>query len=44
MGAESGVSLKWKIGGVYTAVMLILGLLLIVALYQLTRTAMREQL
>jgi HAMP domain-containing protein len=44
MGAESGVSLRWKIGGVYTAVMLILGLLLIAALYQLTRTAMREQL
>jgi HAMP domain-containing protein len=44
MAAESGVSLKWKIGGVYTAVMLILGLLLIAALYQLTRTAMREQL
>ena len=44
MAAESGVSLKWKIGGVYTVVMFILGLLLIAALYQLARTAMREQL
>jgi HAMP domain-containing protein len=44
MSAESGVSLKWKIGGVYTVVMFILGLLLIAALYQLARTAMREQL
>jgi HAMP domain-containing protein len=44
MAAESGVSLKWKIGGVYTAVMFILGLLLIAAFYQITRTAMREQL
>jgi sensor histidine kinase regulating citrate/malate metabolism len=44
MAAELGVSLKWKIGGIYTAVMIILGLLLIAALYQLTRTAMREQL
>jgi sensor histidine kinase regulating citrate/malate metabolism len=44
MGPESGVSLKWKIGGVYTAVMFVLALLLIAALYQLTRTAMRDQL
>jgi HAMP domain-containing protein len=45
MGPEShGVSLKWKIGGIYTGVMLVLGLLLIAALYQLTRTAMRDQL
>ena len=44
MAAESGVSLKWKIGGVYTAVMFILGLLLIAALYQLARSAMRDQL
>jgi HAMP domain-containing protein len=45
MGPESpGVSLKWKIGGIYTAVMFILGVLLIAALYQLTRTAMRDQL
>ncbi|HET7394064.1 MAG TPA: HAMP domain-containing protein [Candidatus Binatia bacterium] len=44
MAAESGVSLRWKIGGVYTVVMFILGLLLIAALYQLARTAMREQL
>ena len=44
MGPESGVSLKWKIGGVYTAVMFILALLLIAALYQLTRTAMQDQL
>ena len=44
MGAESGVSLRWKIGGVYTVVMFVLGLLLIAALYQLARSAMRDQL
>lgn len=45
MGPEShGVSLKWKIGGVYTGVMLLLAIILIAALYYLTRNAMREQL
>lgn len=45
MGPEShGVSLKWKIGGIYTGVMFILGVLLLAALYQLTRTAIRDQL
>ena len=45
MGPEShGVSLKWKIGGTYTGVMFVLGVLLLAALYQLTRTAIRDQL
>ena len=45
MGPEShGVSLKWKIGGIYTGVMFILGVLLLAALYQLTKTAIRDQL
>jgi HAMP domain-containing protein len=45
MGPEShGISLKWKIGGIYTGVMFVLGVLLLAALYQLTRTAIRDQL
>jgi HAMP domain-containing protein len=45
MGQESrGLSLKWKIGGIYTGVMLTLGVLLVVAMYQLTKTAMQDQL
>jgi HAMP domain-containing protein len=45
MGPEShGVSLKWKIGGIYTGVMFVLGVLLLAALYQLTKTAIRDQL
>jgi HAMP domain-containing protein len=38
------VSLKWKIGGTFTGVMLILGVFAIVAVYQLTRNALRDQL
>jgi HAMP domain-containing protein len=38
------VSLKWKIGGTFTGVMLILGIFAIVAVYQLTRNALRDQL
>jgi HAMP domain-containing protein len=38
------VSLKWKIGGTFTGVMLILGVFAIVAVYQLTRTALRDQI
>jgi HAMP domain-containing protein len=38
------VSLKWKIGGTFTGVMLILGIFAIAAVYQLTRNALRDQL
>jgi HAMP domain-containing protein len=45
MGEQSRrVSLKWKIGGTFTGVMLILGVFAIVAVYQLTRSALRDQL
>jgi HAMP domain-containing protein len=38
------VSLKWKIGGTYTAVMLVLSVVVIAAMYQLTRNILRDQL
>jgi two-component system, cell cycle sensor histidine kinase and response regulator CckA len=38
------VSLKWKIGGTYTAVMLILSVFVIAAMYQLTNNMLRDQL
>jgi HAMP domain-containing protein len=38
------VSLKWKIGGTYTAVMLILSILVVVAIYQVTQSMLRDQL
>ena len=38
------ISLKWKIGGVFTCVMLIVGLSVVAAVYELTRNALREQL
>ncbi len=38
------VSLKWKIGGTYTAVMLILTVFAIAATYQLTKNMVRDQL
>jgi two-component system, cell cycle sensor histidine kinase and response regulator CckA len=38
------ISLTWKIGGIYTAVMLILSILLIAAMYQLTKNMLRDQL
>jgi HAMP domain-containing protein len=38
------VSLKWKIGGTFTCVMLVLGLVVLAAAYELTRRALREQL
>jgi sensor histidine kinase regulating citrate/malate metabolism len=45
MDQESrGVSLKWKIGGTYTAVMLVLSVFVIVAMYQLTNKMLRDQL
>jgi HAMP domain-containing protein len=36
--------LKWKITGVYTGVMLILAILVITAIYQVTKNILREQL
>ncbi|HJU62374.1 MAG TPA: HAMP domain-containing protein [Candidatus Binatia bacterium] len=41
---KRGISLKWKIGGIYTAVMLILSILVIAAMYQLTKNMLRDQL
>jgi HAMP domain-containing protein len=38
------VSLKWKIGGTFAGVMLILGALLMLIVYQLTRHALRDRL
>jgi len=38
------VGLKWKIGGIYTGVMLILAILVIAAIYQVTKNTLREQL
>jgi sensor histidine kinase regulating citrate/malate metabolism len=38
------VSLKWKIGGTFAAVMLILGMVVVAAVYQLTKDALRDQL
>jgi two-component system, cell cycle sensor histidine kinase and response regulator CckA len=38
------LSLKWKIGGIFTGVMLILGGLVIIAVYQLTESTLRDQL
>jgi HAMP domain-containing protein len=38
------ISLKWKIGGVYTAVMLVLSILVIAAVYQLTQNTLQDQL
>jgi HAMP domain-containing protein len=39
-----GLGLKWKIGGIFTAAMLILGVAVIAAVYQLTEATLREQL
>jgi HAMP domain-containing protein len=38
------VSLRWKIGGTFTGVMLLLGCFVVAAVYQLTRNALRDQL
>jgi HAMP domain-containing protein len=38
------VSLKWKIGGTFTGVMLILGIFVVAAVYQLTRSSLRDQI
>jgi sensor histidine kinase regulating citrate/malate metabolism len=41
---KRGISLKWKIGGIYTLVMLILSILVIAAMYQVTKNMLRDQL
>jgi two-component system, cell cycle sensor histidine kinase and response regulator CckA len=38
------MGLKWKIGGIYTGVMLVLGVFVIAAVYQLTQSTLRDQL
>ena len=38
------LGLKWKVGGIYTGVMLVLGILVIAAVYQLTFATLRDQL
>lgn len=38
------LGLKWKIGGIYTAVMFVLGVGVIAAVYQLTQNTLRAQL
>lgn len=38
------LGLKWKIGGIFTGVMLILGAIVIAAVYQLTEATLRDQL
>src|SRR5688572_8129726 len=38
------VGLRWKIGGIYTGVMLVLGAFVIAAVYQLTQGTLRDQL
>jgi len=44
MDRERRVGLKWKIGGIYTAVMVVLSLLVIGATYRLTQVILRDQL
>jgi HAMP domain-containing protein len=38
------LGLKWKIGGIFTAVMLILGAFVVAAVYRLTENTLRDQL
>ena len=38
------VSLKWKIGGTFAGVTLLLGLFVLIAVYQVTKNALRDQL
>jgi sensor histidine kinase regulating citrate/malate metabolism len=44
MVQERRVGLKWKIGGIYTAVMVVLSLLVIGATYSVTQAILRDQL
>jgi two-component system, cell cycle sensor histidine kinase and response regulator CckA len=39
-----GMGLKWKIGGIYTGVMLVLGTVVTAAVYQLVQSTLRDQL
>jgi two-component system, cell cycle sensor histidine kinase and response regulator CckA len=39
-----GMGLKWKIGGIYTGVMLVLGIVVTAAVYQLVQNTLRDQL
>src|ERR671918_780056 len=38
------MGLKWKVGAIYTGVMLALGILVVAAVYQLTHATLRDQL
>jgi len=38
------LGLKWKIGGIFTGVMLVLGLFAIAVVYRLTQETLRDQL
>jgi two-component system sensor histidine kinase VicK len=38
------ISLKWKIGGTFTGVMVLLGIFVLAAVYQLTKSVLRDQL
>jgi HAMP domain-containing protein len=44
IGNRDVFGLKWKIGGIYTGVMLVLGAFVIGAVYQLTQSTLRDQL
>lgn len=44
MDRERRIGLKWKIGGIYTAVMVVLSLLVIGAVYRVTQIILRDQL
>jgi len=44
MDRERRIGLKWKIGGIYTAVMVVLSLLVIGATYRVTQSILRDQL
>jgi two-component system, cell cycle sensor histidine kinase and response regulator CckA len=39
-----GMGLKWKIGGTYTGVMLVLGIVVTAAVYQLVQNTLRDQI
>jgi two-component system, cell cycle sensor histidine kinase and response regulator CckA len=44
MNQSRPMSLKWKIGGIFTGVMLVLSALVIAAVYRVTQDTLREQL
>src|SRR5687768_1233231 len=43
-GESRRLGLRWKIGGIFTGVMLLLGAFVIAVVYQLTESTLREQL